>query len=202
MRTLGTGIDHFETVDLVDIDSSLPKGLLNYIKQQLSRPGDVFRSNDIIVRMENDELVFEKLLAVHKNLHGENIRFQLNEESEGTKRLLDLLPAFAKLKEGWETVFVIDELDRSLHTQLLEWILKYFLNACHADSRNQLIFTTHDVNILTQDLFRRDELWGINKNSDGASILYSFREFKKIRSDKDIRKVYLNGLMGAVPAIF
>lgn len=202
MRTLGTGIDHFETVELADIDSSLPKGLLSEIKQQLSRPGDVFRSNDIIVRMENDELVFEKLLAVHKNLHGENIRFQLNEESEGTKRLLDLLPAFAKLKEGREAVFVIDELDRSLHTQLLEWLLKYFLDACHADSRNQLIFTTHDVNILTQDLFRRDELWGINKNSDGASILYSFREFKKIRSDKDIRKVYLNGLMGAVPAIF
>ena len=116
--------------------------------------------------------------------------------------LTELPLLFEKLKDGRETVFVIDELDRSLHTQLLEWLLKYFLDACHADSRNQLIFATHDVNILTQDLFRRDELWGINKNSDGASILYSFREFKKIRSDKDIRKVYLNGLMGAVPAIF
>lgn len=199
MRMLGTGIDHFETVKLADIDASLPKKLLNEIQQQLSRPDDVFRSHDIIVRMENDELVFEKLLAVHKNLRGENIRFQLNEESDGTKRLLDLIPAFAKLKEGQGTVFVIDALDRSLHTQLLEWLLKYFLDACHADSRNQLIFTTHDVNILTQDLFRRDELWGIDKNPDGASILYSFRDFKKIRSDKDIRKVYLNGLMGAVP---
>lgn len=199
MRILGTGIDHFETVRLADIDASLPKKLLNEIQQQLSRPDDVFRSNDIIVRMENDELVFEKLLAIHKNLQGENIRFQLNEESEGAKRLLDLIPAFAKLQEGQGTVFVIDELDRSLHTQLLEWLLKYFLDACHADSRNQLIFTAHDVNILTQDLFRRDELCGIDKNPDGASILYSFRDFKKIRSDKDIRKVYLNGLMGAVP---
>ena len=201
MRILGTGIDHFETVKLADIDSSLPKTLLNDIKQKMSHPDDVYRSNDIIVRMENDELVFEKLLAIHKNLHGENIRFQLNEESDGTKRLLDLIPAFAKLKEAQGTVFVIDELDRSLHTQLLEWLLKYFLDVCHADSRNQLIFTTHDVNILTQDLFRRDELWGIDKNPDGASILYSFRDFKKIRSDRNIRKVYLNGLMGAVPTI-
>ena len=201
MRILGAGIDHFETVKLADIDSSLPKTLLNDIKQKMSHPDDVYRSNDIIVRMENDELVFEKLLAIHKNLHGENIRFQLNEESDGTKRLLDLIPAFAKLKEAQGTVFVIDELDRSLHTQLLEWLLKYFLDVCHADSRNQLIFTTHDVNILTQDLFRRDELWGIDKNPDGASILYSFRDFKKIRSDRNIRKVYLNGLMGAVPTI-
>lgn len=59
----------------------------------MSRPDDVNGSNDIIVRMENDELVFEKLLAIHKNLHGDNIRFQLSEESDGTKRLLDLIPA-------------------------------------------------------------------------------------------------------------
>ena len=163
MRILGAGIDHFETVKLADIDSSLPKKLLSGIKQKMSRPDDVNGSNDIIVRMENDELVFEKLLAIHKNLHGENIRFQLSEESNGTKRLLDLIP----------------ELDRSLHTQLPEWLQKYFLDVCHADSRNQLIFTTHDVNILTQDIFRRDELWGIDKNPDGAPILYSFRDFKK-----------------------
>lgn len=154
----------------------------------MSRPDDVNGSNDIIVRMENDELVFEKLLAIHKNLHGENIRFQLSEESDGTKRLWDLIPALAKLKKGQGTVFVIDELDRSLHTQLPEWLLKYFLDVCHADSRNQLIFTTHDVNILTQDLFRRDELWGIDKNPDSAPIFYSFRDFKKIRSDRNIRK--------------
>ena len=142
MRILGTGIDHFETVKLADIDSSLPKKLLSGIKQKMNRPDDVNGSNDIIVRMENDELVFEKLLAIHKNLHGENIRFQLSEESDGTKRLLDLIPALAKLKKGQGTVFVIDELDRSLHTQLPEWLLKYFLDVCHADSRNQLIFTT------------------------------------------------------------
>ena len=188
MRTFGTGIDHFETVELADIDSSLPKGLLSEIKQQLSRPGDVFRSNDIIVRMENDELVFEKLLAVHKNLHGENIRFQLDEESEGTKRLLDLLPAFAKLKEGRETVFVIDELDRSLHTQLLEWLLKYFWDGCHADSRNQLIFTAHDVNILTQDLFRRDELWGINKTPMGLPFFIHSESSRKSEATKTSAK--------------
>ncbi len=201
MRILGTGIDHFETVKLADIDSSLPKKLLSGIKQKMSRPDDVNGSNDIIVRMENDELVFEKLLAIHKNLHGENIRFQLSEESDGTKRLLDLIPALAKLKKGQGTVFVIDELDRSLHTQLPEWLLKYFLDVCHADSRNQLIFTTHDVNILTQDLFRVTNCGESTKTLMALPFFIHSGTSKKIRSDRNIRKVYLNGLMGAVPTI-
>ena len=135
------------------------------------------------------------------NRNGEDIVFLLNEESDGTRRILDLIPAFASLKKGRDVVFVIDELDRSFHTQLLEWLLKYFLDTCNTTTRGQLIFTTHDVNILTQDIFRRDELWGVDKNSDGSSTLYSFRDFKNIRRDKDIRKTYLNGLLGAVPVI-
>lgn len=205
MRMLGTGIDHFVTKKQAesnqDFSSTVPKEWLDVVKQGIPHSNDVLRVNDLIVRKENDELIFEKLLAVHKNRNGEDIVFLLNEESDGTRRILDLIPAFASLKKGRDVVFVIDELDRSFHTQLLEWLLKYFLDTCNTTTRGQLIFTTHDVNILTQDIFRRDELWGVDKNSDGSSTLYSFRDFKNIRRDKDIRKTYLNGLLGAVPVI-
>lgn len=205
MRMLGTGIDHFVTKKQSesnqDFSSTVPKEWLDVVKQGIRHSNDVLRVNDLIVRKENDELIFEKLLAVHKNRNGEDIVFLLNEESDGTRRILDLIPAFASLKKGRDVVFVIDELDRSFHTQLLEWLLKYFLDTCNTTTRGQLIFTTHDVNILTQDIFRRDELWGVDKNSDGSSTLYSFRDFKNIRRDKDIRKTYLNGLLGAVPVI-
>ena len=127
--------------------------------------------------------------------------FSLVEDCEGTRRLLDLIPAFVELRMKQNFVYVIDELDRSLHTQLLEWLIQYYLNSCGEGSRSQLIFTTHDVNLLTQNIFRRDELWGVQKNFAGESDLYSFREFKDIRQDKDIRKIYLNGLIGAVPDI-
>ena len=205
MRMLGTGIDHFVTKKQSesnqDFSSTVPKEWLDVVKQGIRHSNDVLRVNDLIVRKENDELIFEKLLAVHKNRNGEDIVFLLNEESDGTRRILDLIPAFASLKKGRDVGFVIDELDRSFHTQLLEWLLKYFLDTCNTTTRGQLIFTTHDVNILTQDIFRRDELWGVDKNSDGSSTLYSFRDFKNIRRDKDIRKTYLNGLLGAVPVI-
>lgn len=76
-----------------------------------------------------------------------------------------------------------------------------FLNHCSAESRTQLIFTTHDVNLVDQKVFRRDELWITDRQPDGSSELYSFGEFKEVRNDKDIRKSYLSGAMGGVPNI-
>lgn len=151
--------------------------------------------------MENGELVIEKLFSVHKDRHGRDVAFLLEDESDGTLRLLDLLPAFANLHDKQNYVFIIDELDRSLHTLLQEWLIKFFLESCGEKTRNQLIFTTHNVNLLNQSIFRRDELWGISKNGKQCSELYSFRDFEGIRKDKDIRKIYLNGLIGAVPLI-
>jgi uncharacterized protein len=93
----------------------------------------------------------------------------------------------------------IDELDRSLHTLLTRQLLASFLQQASPEFRNQLIFTTHDVLLMDQDLFRRDEMWVSERNSQGISDLYSFSEFKEIRYDKDIRKSYLQGRLGGVP---
>lgn len=204
-RKLGTGIDHFEakTIDNAnDQDfSSFPREIFKQIKDNIPKGINSIRIEDLFTVSNNDETIVKKLFAIHKNCNNEDVPFSLKEESDGTQRLLDLIPAFVDLHNNSNQVYIIDELDRSLHTKLLEWLLRYFLDSCSNTSRSQLIFTTHDVNLLTQDIFRRDELWGVDKNTSGISDLYSFRDFKGIRSDNDIRKIYLNGLIGAIPNI-
>lgn len=202
VRKFGTGIDHFISRPIKDTTPqelpSIPRSISILIKDKNLTS---VRFKDLYASNSGDEIIVKQLIAIHKNVKKEDIPFSLLEESDGTQRLLDLIPAFVDLYKKQNFVYVIDELDRSLHTQLLEWLIEYYLNSCGPESRNQLIFTTHDVNLLTQDLFRRDELWGVEKNRNGESVLYSFRDYKNIRHDKDIRKIYLNGLLGAVPNI-
>jgi len=98
-------------------------------------------------------------------------------------------------------VFVIDEVDRSLHTLLTRRLLEAYLASCSADTRSQLLLTTHDVLLMDQQLLRRDEMWVAERKPSGASTLVSFAEFKDVRYDKDIRKSYLQGRLGGIPRI-
>jgi AAA15 family ATPase/GTPase len=141
-------------------------------------------------------------VTFHRASNGKPIRFEISDESAGTQRLIDLLPAFHELLAGdSKKVFIIDELDRSLHTLLTRNLLESYLASRHKESRGQLIFTTHDGLLLDQDLFRRDEFWFIDKDETGASSLTSLSDFKDIRRDKDIRKSYLLGRFGGIPTI-
>ena len=92
---------------------------------------------------------------------------------------------------------VIDELERSLHLKLTEHFLKLFMES-HAPDRVQLIFTTHEDTIMDQELFRRDEIWFVERDNQNASQIYSFDRFKE-RYDKKLSKAYLEGRYGAVP---
>ena len=76
-----------------------------------------------------------------------------------------------------------------------------YLNNCDADSRTQLLFTSHDNSLMNQELFRRDEIWFAQMDAGGESSLYSLGEFKDIRYDKEIRKNYLQGRFGGTPEI-
>ena len=118
------------------------------------------------------------------------------------QRLIDLLPAFHELiSTDSKKVFVIDELNRSLHTLLTRNLLESYLASRQSGSRGQLIFTTHDGLLLDQALFRRDEFWFIDKDENGASLLSALSDFKDVRHDKDIRKSYLQGRFGGIPII-
>jgi AAA15 family ATPase/GTPase len=94
-------------------------------------------------------------------------------------------------------VFVIDEIDRSLHPMLVRTFLESFLKLCEGEQR-QIIVTTHESSLLDQDLLRRDEIWFAEKDSSSATRLYSLTDFK-VRNDLELRKHYLQGRFGAVP---
>jgi AAA15 family ATPase/GTPase len=153
-----------------------------------------------LIKQENGKLKSFKLVSYHQNRDGKEIEFGLENESDGTLRIIDLLPAFLHPLKNSKTV-IIDELDRSLHTILTKTLLKIYLSSCQADSRSQLLFTTHDVLLMDQDLLRRDEMWITERNHLGESTLIALSDYKNIRADKDIRKSYLLGMFGGVPNI-
>ena len=96
-------------------------------------------------------------------------------------------------------LFLIDELDSSLHPILVGGLLKIFLKA---NNTNQLIITTHELKTLDFDLVRRDEIWFAEKNEKGESRIYSLEEFKDVaRFDRKIDKAYLEGRFGAIANI-
>ena len=128
--------------------------------------------------------------------HGKSVfDFSFSEESDGTKRLFDLIDML--LSDRPDTVFVVDELERSLHPKLTEHFLELFMKA-HENARMQLVFTTHEDTIMDQKLFRRDEIWFVERNSDNSSEIYSLNRFNE-RYDKVLSKAYLEGRYGAIP---
>lgn len=136
------------------------------------------------------------LSTSHQQDDGTSISLELKEESDGTRRLLDLIPALHDLQNN-EVTYVIDEIDRSLHPMLVHKFVEFFLQACTFAHR-QIIITTHESSLLDLDLLRRDEIWFAEKDQTGASHLYSLADFK-VRKDLEIRKGYLQGRFGAIP---
>ncbi len=132
----------------------------------------------------------------HRSENGIAAEFDLEEESEGTQRLIHLLPSLFELQNNEKVIF-IDELDRRLHPLLSRMFVE---SALAGKKKSQMIFTTHDTNLLDLDLLRRDEIWFVEKDKSGATRLYSLAEFK-LRPDLPIQKGYLQGRFGAIPFI-
>jgi len=128
---------------------------------------------------------------------------ELADESSGTKKLFGLLPFIAaSLITG--TTLVIDELDAKIHPVLLRHIIMMFNNMKINTRKAQLIFTSHDLSTMNNDVFRRDEIWFVAKGKAQNSKLYSLVEFKdakggSVRNDEKYDKRYLEGRYGADP---
>lgn len=121
--------------------------------------------------------------------------FEYGEESDGTKRLFDLVDML--IDNSPDSIYVIDEMERSLHPKLTEHFIELFSKA-HSDDNVQLLFTTHEASILDQNLFRRDEIWFVERDKYNKSHVYSLDKFKE-RYDKKLSKSYLEGRYGAIP---
>lgn len=174
-------------------------------------PFNIIEGFKVELKVELDEEFKEKLKdsshfktsAIHKiiNLQGEEetIEFQIEDESAGTQKFLGFLsPLILALEHG--KVLIIDELDARLHPTLTKSVVEMF-NSRETNPYNaQLIFNTHDTNLLNLELFRRDQIWFTEKKGDGSTDLYSLLEYKP-RKDENIQKGYLNGRYGAIPFI-
>ena len=118
------------------------------------------------------------------------------EESEGTKTLFRMMVRMIGIiHEG--KMLLVDEIDNSLHTQLVEFVIGMFNHSDHA----QLIYTTHNTHLLNTDFQRRDQVYFVNKREDGSSDLYSLFDFKDFRDTLDMEKAYLQGRFDAIPSI-
>lgn len=154
------------------------------------------------IHHDTDGLKATRLTTIHNAQDGTSVEFFMSEESDGTQRFVDLLPAFYDLGTANSSrVFVIDEIDRSLHTTLTWNLISTFLKNLSADSRRQLIFTAHDVMLMDQDLLRRDEVWFAEKDSRGSSRLVPLSQQRGVRADLVLRKRYLDGEFGGLPRI-
>ena len=183
----------------IQLENELMDGMTVRI---LSGAFGVTSADRLLVTRREDKLIAKKLVTIHIKDNSEEIKFELNQESDGSKRIVDLLPAFfgfACLNSN--KIFIIDEVDRSLHTTLTRKLLELYLSSCSNNSRSQIVFTAHDVQLIDQSLLRRDELWVTEKDINGVSVLSSLSLFKDIRKDKDIQKSYLEGRFGGVPCL-
>lgn len=133
----------------------------------------------------------------HQNEDGTVSLFNMNEESKGTKRMLHLTMAVLEVLDKGSVLF-IDEIESSLHTLLSSRILELFSHKKTNPNGAQVIFTTHDTNILNFDFIRRDQIWFTEKDKKGATHLFPLTSIRTRNSD-NLEKGYLQGRFGAVP---
>lgn len=148
--------------------------------------------NQFEIYIEDGDIYAEKIMLDHGN--SEEL-FDLSDESDGTKRLFDLIPLYESGRKG--KIIVIDELDRSFHSKLTEEYIKRFFEITKEKSC-QLICTTHDLNLMDLRILRQDEIWFIEREKDHSSRMYSLSDYKQ-RFDKNILNDYLIGRYGAIP---
>jgi AAA15 family ATPase/GTPase len=204
LRSVDVGIARLAT-EAVALDSlSLPKDLRGIIENDCKEGQNVLlhgmEAGRISFSRVKGELQATKLVSYHQaGGTSAQVPFDFRDESDGTQRVLDLLPAFYRLaNEKSDFVVFVDELDRSLHSRLTRALIEGYLDGRPSNARTQFLFTTHDATLLKDKLFRNDEVWLVEKGETGESEISSLGDFK-LRSDKRLVWDYLSGRFGGVP---
>lgn len=142
--------------------------------------------------IEDGELYAEKIMLDHGN---SSDLFELSDESDGTRRLFDLIPLYEFGQK--EKIIIVDELDRSFHSKLTENFIQLFF-LITKNKPSQLICTTHDLNLMDLKTLRQDEIWFVERLKDHSTKIYSLSDYKQ-RFDKNVLNDYLLGRYGAIP---
>lgn len=140
-----------------------------------------------------------KVSALHKTDYG-TFALPMELESDGTKKIFNIAGHWIDaLREG--RILVIDELHERLHPFLVKFLIDTFHNPEHNKSNAQLILTTHDTSILSQNVFRRDQIWFAERDKNQASKIYPLTDFSPKKGQDNLEKGYLGGRYGAIPSI-
>jgi len=160
--------------------------------------------------IKNMKAIENKFSFMHSRYDTDNkkidlIPFSLQKESQGTQKLFAVAgPLIDTLKHG-KTLF-IDELDTRLHPLITQFVVKLFHSSRSNPNNAQLIFATHDTNLLSRRFFRRDQVWFTEKNKRNVTDLYALSDYKvqsdtKVRKDATFHKDYIMGKYGAIPYV-
>lgn len=137
-----------------------------------------------------------KFVTFHKGVNGEEYPLDLYYESEGTIKSI-MLFIYARMAILNNRSIFVDELNIKLHPLLLKFIIDLFYSE---NSTAQLIYTTHDTTLMDKKFFRRDQIWFVQKDQFGYSVLVALSDFK-VRSDASFEKDYLSGVYGGIPLL-
>lgn len=195
-KTLQLGFTRF-SVKKVDIPKDALDNAPKSIRSQLEKD---LTTGNIVESITTHNVYDENGLVIgERNFHKNQM------ESEGTKKVIEISgPIFDTLNEG--KTLIVDELDAKLHPLLTRNIVLLFMDPEKNRHGAQLIFTTHDTNLLDLEIIRRDQIWFAEKDKMESTDIYSLVEFKdeegkKIRNDRDIKRDYIRGRYGAIPFI-
>ena len=187
VHSLDVGIENVKVEDLEPRQMSLTKNISEGLREL------ILESPYKVKSTQTEHTQYDE-----KGFPAGKVDFDLEEnESEGTKKLFFLSGTILDVLSSGK-VFVVDEMEARMHPLITCRIIQLFNSKKTNPKHAQLIFTTHDTNLLNRNLFRRDQIWFVEKDSYGASHLYSLVEFK-LRNDESYEKNYLRGKFGAIP---
>ncbi len=173
-------------------EKEIDNTLIDPFIPEIFKSKEKFKAKNVKIEVKHEVLT--------KNNKKQIYTLNFNDESSGTKVLFALAPFLKRAFENTK-IIIVDELEKSLHPTLVEFIIKLFNNKNINKVNSQLIFTTHATNLLNLELLRRDQIWFTEKNPDtGISDLYPLDSFS-VRKDENIQKGYINGRYGAIPFI-
>ena len=172
--------------DIVDFKYRLKKEKGKKIRANLDTE-EVFFEDNILESME--------IKTYHKYFPKIPFDF-LTEESEGTKKLFFMMLTILDVVRN-NKILLIDEIEDSLHPKIVEYIIEMF----HASRKSQLLFSTHNTNLLDLNKFRKDQIWFVNKTGNGVSDLYSLYDYSDFRETMNLEKAYLQGRFDSIPIV-
>jgi hypothetical protein len=204
LKRAGTGIDEIRLRREEFTTAGLPRAEVESLLRAAASPEAKAHVHGIKTKKSDDGYNFDvlRLYGVHRLPDGTAVELRMSEESDGTRRLLNLAPILHHARTQ-DALFAVDELERSLHPLLTRLLLQQLF--AQSDSSAQLIFTTHDSNLLDHRLLPRDSVWLMEKDPRGGSVLYPLSDLDQAQIDEvekqgqGLEKGYLQGRFGAIP---